>query len=79
MNSEFNKASSTLIETVQNEIDPVGYSGKGYGIAPIGHIVTVDTVNEVTINISTSLTFDEGYAWNNVQEEVTAAIERISS
>lgn len=75
LNSEFNKASSTLIETVQNEIDPVGYSGKGYGIAPIGHIVTVDTVNEVTINISTSLTFDEGYAWNNVQEEVTAAIE----
>jgi uncharacterized phage protein gp47/JayE len=75
LNSEFNKASSTLIETVQNEIDPVGYSGKGYGIAPIGHIVTVDTVNEVTINISTNLTFDEGYAWNNVQEEVIAAIE----
>lgn len=74
LNSNFDKASPTLIDTVQQIIDPTK-DGRGLGVAPIGHIVTVDTVNEVTINISTSLTFDEGYDWDNVQEEVTATIE----
>ena len=74
LNSNFDKASPTLIDTVQQIIDPTK-DGRGLGVAPIGHIVTVDTVNEVAINISTSLTFDEGYTWDNVQEEVTTTIE----
>lgn len=61
LNSEFSKASDTLIASVQNEIDPTS-DGSGVGIAPIGHIVTVNTAEEVPVNISTSITFKDGYS-----------------
>ena len=73
LNSEFNKASSTLIQTVQNEIDPT-QDGFGVGIAPIGHIVTVNTADEVTINIKTNITFQEGYNFNGLKTEITDAM-----
>lgn len=60
LNSEFSKASDTLIQTVQNEIDPTK-DASGQGIAPIGHIVTVRTANEVNINIESTITLDTGY------------------
>lgn len=74
LNSEYEKASSTLINTVQQEIDPT-QDGTGIGIAPIGHIVTVTTVDNVTVNISTSITFQEGYSWNTLKEVIEAAVE----
>ncbi|MBQ3067857.1 MAG: baseplate J/gp47 family protein [Oscillospiraceae bacterium] len=74
LNSEFNKASDTLIASVQNEIDPTS-DGSGVGIAPIGHIVTVNTAEEVPVNISTSITFKDGYSFVTLQSEIIAAIE----
>ncbi len=74
LNSEFNKASTTLIETVQNIIDPTK-DGTGVGIAPIGHVVTVDTVDVVDINIKTKLTFDSGYNFNTLKSKIEKAIE----
>jgi len=75
LDSSFNKASSVLIDTVQNILDPAGNPGKGDGVAPIGHVVTVNTVNEVTVNISTTVTLDTGYNWSQVEGDVIAAIE----
>lgn len=74
LNGEFNKASSTLIKTVQEAIDP-DPQGQGVGIAPIGHTVTVRTVDEVTINISTRITFQEGYSWNGQKNAIREAIQ----
>lgn len=50
-------ADSELIDRVQNYIDPANDSGKGYGIAPVGHRVTVATVNadEVTIDLGVTI------------------------
>lgn len=73
LNSEFDKASSTLIETVQETIDPTK-DGTGIGVAPIGHVVTVDTATEVEVNISTSITFDEGYSFNGQRERIVEVI-----
>ena len=42
LNSEYDKASSELIKSVQTIIDPQ-QDALGKGVAPIGHIVTVDT------------------------------------
>lgn len=75
LDSNFDKASETLIDTVQNILDPVGHSGQGDGIAPIGHVVTVNTATEVTVNISTSVTLDTGYNWAGVQADVIEAME----
>jgi len=74
LNSEYDKASSTLIATVQETIDPT-QDGSGVGVAPIGHVVTVQTVDEVTINISTSITFQEGYSFEGLKTAITEAVE----
>lgn len=73
LDAEFNRASSALIETVQNEIDPY-QDGNGLGVAPIGHIVTVDTVDEITVNVSTVIEFDVGYGWGNLQGAIAENI-----
>ena len=64
---------STLIQSVQEAIDP-DPQGEGLGIAPIDHIVTVNTATNVTVNVSTSLTFDEGYSFNALKTTITNTI-----
>lgn len=73
LNSEYNKASSTLIKNVQNEIDPT-QNGEGLGIAPIGHIVTVNTVEEIPINIKATFGFNEGYSFNSLKSSIQNAV-----
>lgn len=75
LDSSFNKASGVLIDTVQDILDPAGNPGKGDGVAPIGHVVTVNTPSEVIVNISTTVTLDTGFDWSQVEGDVTAAIE----
>ncbi|WP_113674571.1 baseplate J/gp47 family protein [Vallitalea guaymasensis] len=74
LNSEFSIASSTLIDTVQQEIDPTK-DGFGIGIAPIGHIVTVDTAEEITVNVSSTITFDEGYSFATLQSQIESVVD----
>lgn len=73
LDSNFNAASEALIETVQQEIDPT-QDGQGLGIAPIDHIVTVNTAQEVSVNVSTSLSFDEGYSFASLKTTITDVI-----
>lgn len=74
LNSDYDKASDTLIGTVQNLIDPQ-QDAEGIGYAPIGHIVTVDTAEEVEINVKATLTFDTGYTFNNLKSQIEQVIE----
>ncbi len=74
LNSEYDKASYELTKFVQEEMDPKG-EGTGIGIAPIGHIVTVDTVSDVKIDVSTSITFQSGYVYEDIAESVESVIE----
>ncbi len=73
LDSDFNKASQTLIETVQSIIDP-SMDAAGIGIAPIGHIVTVDTVEEVSININVSILFEEDYTFDNIESMIKSIL-----
>ena len=74
IDSEFNKASDTLIAKVQNEADPK-QDGTGSGFAPIGHTVKVVTATEVPIKITTKIVFNEGYDWNKVKTDAENAIK----
>lgn len=74
LDAEYNKASSTLVQTVQNIIDPKG-DAEGYGLAPIGHIVTVDTVSEVKVDIVSTITFDTGYNWELLKGQIADVIQ----
>jgi uncharacterized phage protein gp47/JayE len=75
INSDYEKASSDLISSVQNDIDPVGHSGEGYGIAPIGHVVTIESVEETTVNIASTITYQEGYSFEAIKSYIEAAID----
>lgn len=74
IDSDFNVPSATLIDTVQTAIDPEQNSGEGYGIAPIGHVVTVKGVNPVSVTVKTNITFDSGFSWSNLQNSIDTVI-----
>ena len=75
VNSDYGVASDTLIQTVQNTIDPPEQAGNGYGLAPIGHVVSVKGAVGVPIAVKAKITFDTGYSWSNLQNSIDAAIE----
>lgn len=73
LDSNYDKASNVLIEKVQNEICP-DLSDEGLGIAPIGHIVTVDTVSEVKISIISNVTISETITIENAKTQIIKLI-----
>ncbi|MGI6318487.1 MAG: baseplate J/gp47 family protein [Dethiobacteria bacterium] len=55
------------MDEVQTAVDPEQNQGQGYGIAPIGHVVTVVGVEEVEINVEPQITLQTGYTWEDVK------------
>ena len=74
--SSHTKPSESFVDSIQTIIDPVTNQGAGYGIAPIGHTVTVAGVNETTVNVSMDLTLQTGYAWEDISEAVNEAVNK---
>lgn len=72
---DFGEASSTLIDKVQQELDPELTTGEGYGLAPIGHVVTVKSAETVRIYVTSSVVFDEGYSWSNLKSTIQDAVD----
>lgn len=75
LDSQFQVPSSVLIDAVQTAIDPVFNQGVGLGIAPIGHVVTVEGVEGETIDVTTHLTFESGWDWEAIKPYVEQAID----
>ena len=71
----YNKPTDTLIELVQKEVDPEPYKAEGYGIAPIGHFVTVKSVDTININIDTVLELKPGFSLEDIKEYINQTIE----
>lgn len=75
VDSTYDSPTDELIEKVQTIIDPEVNQGKGLGLAPIGHVVTVQGAESIDINIVTRLTFQGSCTWDSVESEVVQAIE----
>jgi len=75
ISSTFGVPSDELVETVQETIDPVGHSGQGYGLAPIGHVVTVERVESVTVDITTDITYKTGWSWDACASQIKNAVD----
>jgi uncharacterized phage protein gp47/JayE len=75
IDSTFGEPSEELVERVQNDVDPVGHSGLGYGIAPIGHVVTVKGVEATPINIEVEITYAEGWSWDACASLIKKAVD----
>jgi len=69
------EASPTLVNSVQTTLDPTQNAGEGLGLAPIGHVVTVQSASPVTIQVKTTVTFDDGYSWSNLGTSIRNAVD----
>ncbi len=74
LGADYLPAATGLVDRVQELVDPPP-QGEGYGIAPIGHIVTVQSASPVTVNIETTLTLDTGYTVDSILPAVTSKLE----
>ena len=74
INSTFTVPSTTLVEQVQTAVAPLQNAGEGVGIAPIGHVVRVEGVQEETVDLGFALYYQRGWSWEDVSGYVTEAI-----
>ena len=75
VDSTFSKPSSNLVDLVQEEADPLGHQGEGLGYAPLDHVVTVVGCSTSSIDISTHITFKEGWKWESTKASIEEAID----
>ncbi len=73
--SEHKKPSAELVDVVQEAVDPPGFAGEGYGIAPMDHVVTIFGVDETEVDIATVITYQEGWSWVDLQPYAEEAID----
>lgn len=73
--ADFMPASTTLMDAVQTIIDPVQNSGKGYGLAPIGSMVTVSTPEAINIDVEATVMVAPGYTIEQIKPLIVAAIQ----
>lgn len=71
---DYGEASSTLIDSVQTTLDPTENAGEGYGVAPIGHVVTVQSASPVSIEVEATISFNDGYSWSSLKSTIETAI-----
>lgn len=72
-NSQGGAATESLVKEVQQIVDPT-QDQSGMGIAPIGHIVTVEGAEAYEIEIESSFTLEQGADRDSVQQSVNKAI-----
>ena len=75
LSSDYSTPSAALATNIQNTLDPDGKKGMGYGLAPIGHNVTVTPAQSVTVNITATITYDTGLTWDELGETIKIKID----
>ena len=75
ISSNYDVPSSELVRQVQEKIDPQANAGKGYGLAPIGHVVTVEGVTSQAVNIQTNITYQSGWSYEASRKYIEKAID----
>lgn len=74
LGADFTPASAELVENVQNAIDPPPNQGLGLGLAPIGAQVTIVAPTSLPVNVSATLTLQQGYQVGQLQTPIETAI-----
>lgn len=76
ISSDYTAPTDDFLKIIKEKIDPYEHSGNGYGIAPIGHKVTVEGVEDRIINIRSKITFQEGYNFDVCKPFIEKAIDK---
>lgn len=74
LNGVYDIPTNDIVKYVQEKIDPTQTSGQGDGIAPIGHKVTISAAVKSTVNIETTITYDDGYSYEGLKNKITEAV-----
>lgn len=72
--SDYTVPAATLVQSVQNSVDP--NSGDGEGIAPICAKVAVSAISAIMLNISGTLTLASGISYADIKTAVETAIDK---
>lgn len=75
ISSDYTVPTIALIEKVQTDVDPLQNQGAGLGLAPIGHVVTVEGVTETTVNIESTITFAQGWTFADLKAGIEAVVD----
>ena len=75
INSDYQAPSAQLISGVQTAFDPFANQGNGIGLAPIGHVVTVEGVQNTAIDITATLVYQSGWVWEDIRVSVERAMD----
>lgn len=75
IDSNFAKPSDALLSEVQAKIDPPQKQGQGYGLAPIGHVVTVAGVSEAPVNIQSTITYQGELGFADLKAAIEEAVD----
>jgi uncharacterized phage protein gp47/JayE len=73
LDNDYSIPNADFLNTLQNAIDPTP-QGKGYGIAPIGHTVTVAGATSTVINIAATVSTKPGIVVADVKAAMQTAI-----
>lgn len=74
LNNDLRAASETLLKSVKSELDPEEVTGQGYGLAPIGHHVTVVAPTELSIDVTTTVEVNSQITLLAVQSQIEHGI-----
>lgn len=73
--SENKSPEEEFIQSLQESIDPMQAQAEGYGIAPIGHQVTVEGVKTAAVSVAGHFIMQEGYSFENVKTSAETAVK----
>jgi len=76
ISSQYRRPTLSLLDGVQTTFDPVFNQGEGLGLAPVGHIVTIEGVTETAVNVSSNFTFYAGWSWEAIETHLINTIEQ---
>lgn len=71
----FDVPNSDMVSEVQEAIDPTQNQGKGYGIAPIGHVVTIAAATSKAINVQAEISYAPGFSYDTAKDSIEAALD----
>ncbi|KGN00306.1 baseplate J/gp47 family protein [Clostridium botulinum] len=75
LDSEYNIPTTELVNKVQTALDPIQNQGKGLGLAPVGHIVTVKGAQNTNLTIKTKLILKSGTTIGQVKQDIEKVIK----
>lgn len=75
LNAQYEAPSQTLINSIQELVDPTDASGEGDGIAPVGARVTVTGASEIEVTIQGTLILEDEIDLEDIESNLNAAVD----